>query len=398
MNSHYISLPLLTLFFSLTSIFAQPETCYHQLRGGLNNSHIKFERDKAGRVAFLGGSITYNPGWRDSICAYLQTRFPETEFEFIAAGIPSMGTTPAAFRLERDILSKGKIDLLFEEAAVNDATNGRTAVEQIRAMEGIVRHCLGSNPHMDIVIMHFVDPDKIASYNQGIEPAVITNHNRVAGYYDIPTINLAREVTERINNGEFNWEDDFRDLHPSPFGQGIYARSIISFLAGAWSGTIDQNDKIEARLLPEKIDNYCYDKGYLIDINAAKLTGNWQIDPLWNPKDGTGTRVNYVNVPMLIGDVPGTALSLEFRGSAIGLAVAAGQDAGIIEYSIDNGEWRKLDLFTRWSNQLHLPWYYTLTGELSQDEHVLEIRLAKIEDGSNIGKVCRIRYFYANKF
>ena len=28
-----------------------------------------------------------------------------------------MGTTPAAFRLERDVLSKGKIDLLFEEAA-----------------------------------------------------------------------------------------------------------------------------------------------------------------------------------------------------------------------------------------------------------------------------------------
>jgi len=50
-----------------------------------------------GRVAFLGGSITHNPGWRDSVMKYLENRFPETDFEFIAAGIPSMGSTPGAF-------------------------------------------------------------------------------------------------------------------------------------------------------------------------------------------------------------------------------------------------------------------------------------------------------------
>ena len=36
---------------------------YHQNRDGLQNCHIKFEREKKGRVAFLGGSITHNPGW-----------------------------------------------------------------------------------------------------------------------------------------------------------------------------------------------------------------------------------------------------------------------------------------------------------------------------------------------
>ena len=203
---------------------------YHKLRGGLRNAQIQFERNKTGRVAFLGGSITYNPGWRDSVSSYLVKRFPETKFEFITAGIPSMGTTPAAFRLERDVLSAGKIDLLFEEAAVNDASNGRTSKEQIRAMEGIVRHVRRSNPAVDIVMMHFVDPDKIADYNQNRIPEVILNHNLVADHYNIPTINLAREVTDRINNGEFSWNDDFIDLHPSPFGQGIYANSILHFL------------------------------------------------------------------------------------------------------------------------------------------------------------------------
>ena len=69
---------------------------YHQMRGDLYNCQTIFEQTGKGRVAFLGGSITYGSGWRDSICKYLVFRFPDTEFEFIPAGIPSMeGQTPS---------------------------------------------------------------------------------------------------------------------------------------------------------------------------------------------------------------------------------------------------------------------------------------------------------------
>ena len=369
---------------------------YHQERGGLKNSQIKFEREKKGRVAFLGGSITYNGGWRDSICTYLETRFPNTKFEFIAAGIPSMGTTPAAFRLERDVLSKGKIDLLFEEAAVNDASNGRTTTEQTRAMEGIIRHCRIANPAIDIVMMHFVDPNKISSYNQGIEPEVITNHNKVAEQYKIPTINLAKEVSDRINNQEFTWKGDFKNLHPSPFGQGIYAHSMIHFLSNAYFIPIDSDDNIALYTLPEKMDNNAYDQGALLDITAARLGKGWRIDPLWSPKDGKSTRSNYVNVPMLISDQPGSTLKLKFEGSTVGIAVAAGLDAGIIEYRVNKEEWTTLNLFTKWSKSLHLPWYYTLATGLSEKRHLLEMRIAETKDKRSIGNACRIRYFYVN--
>ena len=95
-------------------------------RGNIENCRMKFEKENKGIVAFLGGSITFNPGWRDMVCDYLQKRFPSVQFEFINAGVPSTGSTPGAMRLFRDVLSKGTIDLLFEEAAVNDATNGIT--------------------------------------------------------------------------------------------------------------------------------------------------------------------------------------------------------------------------------------------------------------------------------
>ena len=368
------------------------------MRGDLLNSQIIFEHQKVGRVAFLGGSITSNTGWRDSVCNYLTKRFPETDFEFIEAGITSMGSTPAAFRLNRDVLAHGRIDLLFEEAAVNDAGNGRTSKEQIKAMEGLVRHLREANPQIDIVMMHFVDPDKMKDYRAGKEPLVITNHNMVADHYNIPTINLAMEVTDRIDNGEFSWQDDFKNLHPSPFGQGIYARSIIQLLKNNYLGQLDDDEKVSSHDTPGKLDEYCYDNGYLMDISSAQLYKGWKIDSSWSPRDDSKVRPNFVNVPMLISNEPGSKLTLKFTGNTVCIAVAAGQDAGIIDYRIDGGDWQSLNLFTSWSNQLHLPWYYTLSSELLSKEHLLEIRIASSKDQRSNGHACRIRYFFVNGF
>ena len=369
---------------------------YHQMRGGLKNCMIKFEQEKEGRVAFLGGSITKMSGWRDSICLYLEKRFPETEFDFVPAGIGSMGSTSGAFRLERDVLSKGTIDLLFQEAAVNDPSIGRTDNEQIRGVEGIVRHMRSSNPAADMVIMHFVDPGKMEAYRKEEIPAVVRNHETVAAYYNIPTINLAKEITDRIDHGEFNWEDDFKNLHPSPFGQGIYASSMIQFLENAFSIQFPDDEKMTVHALPEKLDPQCYDKGYLIEASILHLAKGWFIDPSWQPRDSTNTRSNYVDVPMLISETPGSVQVFKFEGKAIGIAVAAGKDAGMIEYRIDRGKWQTYNLYTRHSHHLHLPRYYTLATGLDEKKHKLEIRPAHEKDTKSIGHACRIRYFYVN--
>lgn len=370
---------------------------YHNQRHGIRNSLLKFQREKKGRVAFLGGSITYNGGWRDSISNYLQNRFPDTEFEFIAAGISSMGSTPAAFRLQRDVLTGGPIDLLFEEAAVNDAANGRSSLEQIRAMEGIIRHVRRENPATDIVIMHFADPQKLDTYRSGQIPEVIQNHEYVAAHYNIPSINLAKEVTERIDAGEFTWDDDFKDLHPSPFGQGVYFRSLKSFLENAWEGIKEKDEIIKAYLKLEPIDVANFDDGALIEAENAVIINGWQMVGNWKPDDGKGTRANYVNVPMLVSQKEGSTLEFAFYGNAVGIAVAAGPDAGAIEYRIDEGDWEKQDLFTKWSFNLHLPWYYTLASGLEDAEHTMQIRIAGERNPQSRGKACRIRYFYINR-
>ncbi len=100
-----------------------------KVRDGLVNCRIKFEREKKGRVAFLGGSITEarfpSNAWHFAVREYLKRKFPQTEFDFIQAGIAGQGTTPHAFRFVRDVMKNGPVDLLFVEGAESALRSSR---------------------------------------------------------------------------------------------------------------------------------------------------------------------------------------------------------------------------------------------------------------------------------
>jgi hypothetical protein len=325
----------------------------------------------------------------------LQSLFPETTFDFINAGISSTGSTPGAFRFQRDVLKNGKVDLLFEEAAVNDPTNGFTGIYQIRGMEGIIRQSLLSNPDIDIVLMHCVDPEKIESYNGGKVPEVIRQHEKVAKRYKINTIHLAEEVATRIRAGEFTWEKDFKDLHPSPFGHGIYARSIATFLQHAYDRY--QKSNPAPHRLPRMLDRYSYSGGRYVSVASATQLNGFHIVPSWTPTDKSPTRKQYVQVPALVGERPGDSLRFSFSGRAVGICITSGPDAGIIRYSIDGKYVGEKNLFTKWSRSLHLPWYVLLEDELPKGEHTVSITILDSKDPNSVGHSVRIQQFLVNE-
>ena len=370
---------------------------FHELRSGLPYSGKWFKEKETGIVAYLGGSITYNPGWRDSINLYMLNSFHETDFEFINAGIPSFGSTPDAFRLEYDVLSKGKINLLFIDCAVNDRANGRTSQERLRAVEGIVRHAWDINPKMDIVFLYFVDPMKMEDYRSGKVPAEIQDYENIAQHYGITSINLAKEVTYRIDVGEFTWEDDFKNLHPSQFGQGVYSSSIEKFLEEAYGNLRNKQRIIYGKSLPAMIDEFSYDAGILVSNKEVRIINGWEIIEHWKPTDRGGTRAGYVNIPMLVTESPGSEISFDFEGRAVGITVVAGPDVGMIEYRVDDLPWEILDLFTSWSNSLHLPWYYLLYSELEKGNHSLQLKTTNFKNIKSKGNACRIAHFFVNK-
>lgn len=359
---------------------------YFTLRGGLSG----FPAGPA-RVVFLGGSITAGGGWRDHVGESLRRRFPSTQFEFVNAGIPSLGSTPHAFRLVRDALSKGRIDLMFVEAAVNDETNGMTPEEMLRGMEGVVRHARAHQPDMDIVLLHFADPGKTKTLASGATPVVVAQHERVAGHYGTPSIDLAREVFERMHAGEFTWEKDFRDLHPSPFGHRLYAASIDRLFDASGFAAPRR-----ARPMPAPLDPLSYVGGCLAPPESARGSKGWTLDPAWGPTDGKGTRPGYVRVPMMVASEAGAELEFDFTGRGIGLMIASGPDAGIVEWSVDGAPAQRRDLFTQWSPQLHLPWAVMLDPALKPGPHTLRLRMTAEKNPKSAGTACRIVHFLVN--
>lgn len=368
---------------------------HYTLRGSLQNSFRKFEKERRARVAFLGGSITEMNGWRNMVEQQLQQRFPYTQFEWVEAGIGSTGTTPGSFRLQHDILSKGKIDLLFVEAAVNDDTNGFSALEQVRGMEGEVRHALESNPEMDIVMLHFIYDPFIPLIARRQMPDVILNHERVANHYLIPSVNLCQEIGERMQDGEFTW-DDFGGTHPKPFGHKFYAAAIGHLFDEMWKGVSPEGPIVAHEIPVKPLDTYSYYNGDFIALEKAHLNKGWKLVGNWHPDNKAEKRNGFVDVPMLEATRPDDRLTLDFRGKAIGIFCVSGPSAGILEYSVDGAPFKELDTFTQWSHNLYIPWVYMLETELEDTDHKLVLRISKKKNPASLGTECQIRNFVVN--
>jgi len=361
------------------------------VNSSMANSATKFTEQKRGKVAFVGGSITEMKGWKELVKEDLKRRFPQTKFEFTDAGISSLGTTPHAFRLSSDVPDLKDIDMLFIEGAVNDDTNRFTEEAQIRAMEGILRHCLSANPNMDIIMLAFIWDGFLAKNESGETPEVIVNHQRAADYYKVNFIDLNAEISERIRHNQFDWRK-FGGTHPSPFGHEIYAKTISKL----FDKTLHPN-KIIAHKMPEiKLDKYSYCTGILTPVDATKIRRGWTIENNWKAKTKANVRSRFSNLKILESRSPNSALELDFKGTAIGIYCLSGDEAGILEYSIDGGETKYLDTYTKWSDSLYLPWLFILEDTLPNAPHTLKLKISEKKNDASKGHACQIISFAQN--
>jgi lysophospholipase L1-like esterase len=366
-------------------------------RGSLTNSRVQFEKKKTGKVAFLGGSITEMNGYRPLVCDYLVKKFPQTRFSFNNAGISSTCSTTGAFRLASDVLDKDPVDLLFIEFAVNDDQDaGHARRECIRGMEGIIRHARAHNPNMDIVITYFVNPGMLKTNQVGKTPLTIRSHEEVARHYDIPTINLAREVADRIKAGSFSWER-YGGTHPAPPGNQLCAAMIAELLNDAWKGPLPANAApARHRTTQPPLDPHSYGNGRFVDPSKANLVRGCKVEtPEWKRVPGE-CRARFRAVPMLCATESGAELTLEFEGTAIGAYLLAGPDAGIVEAAIDDGSFTKKDLYHAFSKGLHYPRTVMFAADLKPGRHTLKLRTTDQRNPESKGHAMRILQFVAN--
>ena len=378
-------------FIKMHTAFSEESPIY--LRSGLDNSRFVFESTKRGRVAFLGGSITQMSGWRNYVAESLQKRFPETEFDFVFAGIGSTDSSMGAFRLERDIYARGRVDLLFMESAVNELHNSRGRLEIQRATEGIVLNVRRHNPNVDIVAQYFYDPNYVAQVAEGKTPWQIAALDRVALQYGVNAIDQTIRCSQLFESGDMTRET-FGGVHPKPAGHRVYSEMIDALFDRAWSGGGPEG--LKTHRTAWRIDPKSYSHGRFQSIESAKLQKGWRIVENWQATSGS-VRALDQGATYLEALEPGAELTVSFHGTAIGLPMVAGPDVGIVEFSIDGGESKTLDQFTKWSKGLHIPWIYVLESGLPDGEHILTLKTTNQKNSRSTGYACRFRYFAVNE-
>lgn len=362
-------------------------------RSGIGKSLRLFSgKGRVATVAFIGGSITEMKGYVPLTMEALEKRYPGTEFDFIKAGLSSTCSDTGAFRLEKDVFSKGIPDLLFIEFAVNDNQDGHLEKKAtVRAMEGMVRQAWKKNKKMDIVFLYTANENHCDSYAKGRTPKEISAQEKVASYYGIPSVNFAKDVGERIAGGEFTFEGEFGGVHPAPFGCKIYCDHILALfdLCKGMKGR-----KIEK--LPPLLDKASLVNGRFLPPEKVKMDSCWTIGlPDWESLNGV-KRAAYTFLPMLYSDTVGSCFSYDFKGNTIGLFLTAGPDAGKIAYRIDEGKWKKQDLFHPFSAGLHYPYTKILANGLSAGNHTLTVKILPRGEDPQTGTAVRIAYFAVN--
>ena len=354
------------------------------LRGDYNNSRIQFEQNKRGHVAFIGGSITEMNGYRPMVCQMLKERFPETEFNFTDAGISSTCSDTGAFRLERDVLSKGPLDMLFVEFAVNDDQDSDQAYKDaLRGMEGIIAQARKHNPKVDIVITMFVNENILKKLQQGETTDSVAAHSKVAEHHGISVNHLAQELADLITAGKMDWKK-FGGVHPNDFGNTMCATMIANALRKEWSKPLaaDGADAVakDHPALP-LLDAKSYSRGRLLPFSEIQTDEHWHKGaPDWSKAAKGKVRGRFKNIPMIYSTKAGAKLTVKFTGTAIGAYMLAGPDTAIIKVRVDGKETKEIDTLNKYSG-----FYYPMTvmfyNELENGEHILELEILPNPNG-----------------
>jgi hypothetical protein len=287
------------------------------------------------------------------------------------------------------------VDLLLVEFAVNDDQDAHHSADDcIRGMEGIVRHLSRHNPQADVVMIHFVNPEMLATAQAGSMQLSVAQHEAVARHYEISSINLPREVADRIKAGTLTW-DAFGGTHPGPIGNQLAADLVTGLLTAGWDDAA-AIPKADIRHETAPLLTSSFDEGHLVSHEDVKLAAGWTRGvPDWRSIAGS-QRERFSGEELLYSDHPGAGLSLEFDGTAVGAWVLAGPDAGQLQVRIDGGDWKTMELFHGYSSGLHYPRTVMFATDLKRGPHTVEVQVGNEHHQSSHGHAARILAFVAN--
>jgi hypothetical protein len=340
-------------------------------RGGLPHLFGALKEKPEVRIAYLGGSITEQAGWRVKTLEWFRARAPQSKVVEINAAIGGTGSSLGAFRLRHDVLEK-KPDLLFVEFAVND--NKENPDQIVRAFEGILRQTWKENPRTDVCFVYTTCIENLATLKEGKLPSAIETMERIADHYAIPSINFGLEVAALEKAGKLVYigkepktDEEKKALgdkvlfspdgyHPYPgSGHGIYFEVFRRSM-----GAIEAAGRAEAHGLPAPISKDPWEAAGIVPLSRTTMSKGWEAVPAsvhpWA----------HARMPELWkASKAGESLQFRFKGTAVGFYDLLGPDCGQVTIRLDDRPPVTLSRFDVFSS-------YHRLGILSVDFHLAD--------------------------
>ena len=204
-------------------------------------------------VVFLGGSLTWgaqatspmDTSFRALVQKRLMTTYPKARLRFGDAAIGGTGSQLAAFRLDRDVLSR-KPDLVFLDFTVNDDPYTVTEPGRLAAYESLVRRLVQAR----IPVVQVILPAKTDVEANPPERPLDAKHKEIAAAYGLPVADAVALTKQRVAKKEtvpdLLWDVPEDSTHPGDAGYALYAEAAWQAFEQAVTG------KARCRL-PEKM-------------------------------------------------------------------------------------------------------------------------------------------------
>jgi lysophospholipase L1-like esterase len=324
-------------------------------------------------VVFLGGSLTWGAQATDpQLTSYraltsrrLEDTYPAAHFRFWDAAIGGTGSQLAAFRLERDVLSR-KPDLVFLDFTVNDGPYAPDA-DKLAAYESLVRRLVQAG--VPVVQALFAVKKDVAP---GAMPRPLDGeHRAIAEAYGVPTGDAVTLMRGRVAGGvtdpEMLWPVPPDVTHPGDEGYALYAEAVWAAFAKA------VEEKRAGRSPGPMLNADTY-----MTVNRARLSGLGTLPAGWTTgKPHRGAVAYDFVMSRWLDDVTiatgadAAPLRLVVRGTNVLLFGESTPLSGNYEVRIDGGEAKTYSAGATNGNMRYFQ--MIALGLVADREHVIEI-------------------------
>ena len=364
----------------------QRRSALHRLRAGLKKNALT--------LGFMGGSITAgdeNSGGMESnwplfIQNWFVSNFPGLRLKICNAAYGGTGSISGLMRVDKEILQP-KCDVVFVEYAVNDYFEDMSAAEELKwEEEGLLRRLLQAG--CDVVMVYTYRRQMHKDMAAGRVPLIIRQLDDIAAHYNLNTVWAGRHAMDQLNSGRITWECwlpiSGQNLHPDYYGSSIYAEPVLQLLQDEINRKEEGSAPLQ-RELPAPLEKNCYAMLKEIPFSEINYSAPWcllrELKIPWYNK-------------VLYTCADGAELSFPFRGRALMVSLNFGKRCGFIEYQIDGGEWKRLNVIRAdWVPIKDWCVSVLVEKQLENTDHIFHMRTVFEDEPDCLGSECKILSF-----